>query len=51
MRQQYRTEEDPELNLKISHDYEEPGTFSVLVKVVDIFGNDTNKLVPSVKVS
>jgi adenine-specific DNA-methyltransferase len=51
MRQQYRTEEDPELNLKISHEYEEPGTHVVLVKVVDIFGNDTNKLVPSVKVS
>ena len=32
--------------MKCSHTYEEPGKYQVLVKVVDIFGNDTNKLLP-----
>ena len=50
MRQQYRTKENPELKTKISFEYEEAGEYSILVKVVDIFGNDTNKLIP-VKVS
>jgi len=27
-----------------THSYEKTGKYQVLVKVVDIFGNDTNKL-------
>jgi len=51
MRQQYRTKENSELKTRISYEYEQPGMYSVLVKVVDIFGNDTNKLIPNLKVS
>jgi len=51
MKQHYRTKESPELKTKISYEYEKPGVYSTLVKVVDIFGNDTNKLIPNVRVS
>jgi adenine-specific DNA-methyltransferase len=33
------------LETKCSYTYEKPGMYQVLVKVVDIFGDDTNKLV------
>jgi hypothetical protein len=26
-----------------THTYEEPGTYSIVVKVIDILGNDTTK--------
>ncbi len=42
--QSYRTRKDPKLDLKVTHDYEEPGTYTVLVKVIDILGNDTTKM-------
>ena len=32
------------MDTKCPHTYEEPGKYQVLVKVMDIFGNDTNKL-------
>lgn len=44
MWQSFRTRKHPALEMKCSHTYEEPGKYQVLVKVVDIFGNDTNKL-------
>jgi hypothetical protein len=30
---------------RATHTYDQPGTYKVLVKVVDIFGNDTTKMV------
>jgi DNA modification methylase len=45
MWQSFRTRKHPALETKCSHTYEEPGKYQVLVKVVDIFGNDTNKLI------
>lgn len=51
MMQQYRTKDEPELKTRISFNYAEPGTYSIMTKVVDIFGNDTNKLLSSVRVS
>lgn len=42
--QSFRTRKDPKLETKATHTYEQPGTYKVLVKVVDIFGNDTTKL-------
>lgn len=39
----YRTGKDPKLVRKASYTYEKPGTYRVLVKVVDIFGNDTTR--------
>jgi len=43
--QSYRTRADRSLELTAIHDYDKPGTHTVLVKVVDIFGNDTTTAV------
>jgi len=45
MKQSFRTRKHPTLETSLSHTYENPGEYSILIKVVDIFGNDTNKLV------
>jgi adenine-specific DNA-methyltransferase len=43
--QAYRTRQHRKLTLESeAHEYPEPGRYQVLVKVVDIFGNDTSKL-------
>lgn len=39
--QAYRTREARELELVAQHEYEQPGTYLIEAKVVDIFGNDT----------
>jgi site-specific DNA-methyltransferase (adenine-specific)/adenine-specific DNA-methyltransferase len=45
--QSFRTRQDRELELKTAeHTYEAPGRYTVAVKVIDIFGNDTMTLVP-----
>jgi adenine-specific DNA-methyltransferase len=44
MRQEYRTKKNPNLQTSIKYQYENPGHYKILVKVVDILGNDTNKL-------
>ena len=44
MRQEYRTKKNPNLHTQIKYEYDKPGEYDVLVKVVDILGNDTNKL-------
>lgn len=41
--QAYRTKKEPKLCLTSSHTYEQPGTYTVVVKVIDILGNDTTK--------
>ncbi|WP_309233078.1 site-specific DNA-methyltransferase [Blastococcus sp. TML/C7B] len=43
--QSYRTRADRRLDLTAHHEYDEPGRHTVLVKVVDIFGNDTTTAV------
>jgi len=48
--QSYRTRQDPRLELEASHAYSAPGAYAVLVKVVDILGNDTTKAL-SVEIS
>ncbi len=45
MWQSFRTRKKRALELTAHNDYDAPGKYKVLVKVVDIFGNDTNKLV------
>jgi len=50
MWQSFRMKKHPNLETKCSYSYEQTGKYQVLVKVVDIFGNDTNKLI-EVKVS
>ncbi len=41
--QTYRTRKDKTLLLKASHRYETPGVYRIMVKVIDILGNDTTK--------
>ncbi|WP_131751111.1 MULTISPECIES: site-specific DNA-methyltransferase [Legionella] len=43
MSQRYRTRKNPKLDLSLSYDYPTPGNYEILVKVIDIFGNDTTK--------
>lgn len=43
--QTYRTRKDRSLLLTAQHTYESAGNYTVLVKVIDIFGNDTTKAV------
>lgn len=42
--QSYRTRKDKTIAREASHTYAEPGKYLVLVKVIDILGNDTTKL-------
>ncbi len=43
--QSYRTRQHPALRLDSDwHTYDRPGKYQVMVKVIDIFGNDTTKL-------
>ncbi len=45
--QSFRTRQNRDLDLKTAeHTYEQPGRYTVAVKVIDIFGNDTMTLVP-----
>lgn len=41
--QTYRTRKSPDLQRSVVHAYEEPGAYTVVVKVIDILGNDTTK--------
>jgi adenine-specific DNA-methyltransferase len=41
--QDYRTRKKRDLQKTIAHKYEEPGTYLIVVKVIDILGNDTTK--------
>lgn len=43
--QSYRTKKVPNLDLHASHTYEVAGEYKILVKVIDILGNDTTKIV------
>jgi adenine-specific DNA-methyltransferase len=41
--QAYRTRKQPKIELEAKYTYSEPGTYTVVVKVIDILGNDTTK--------
>ncbi len=42
----YRTKQDRSLALKSDvHQFDSPGKYQVMVKVIDIFGNDTSKII------
>jgi DNA modification methylase len=44
--QSYRTRKDRVLELSsVTHEYQKPGRYKIAVKVIDIFGNDTTKVV------
>jgi len=41
--QSYRTKKNPKLELSVEHLYEQTGEYTIVVKVIDILGNDTTK--------
>ncbi len=41
--QTYRTKKEPKILLRTFHTYDEPGTYTIVIKVIDILGNDTTK--------
>ena len=41
--QTYRTRKSPDLQKSVAHTYDAPGEYTVVVKVIDILGNDTTK--------
>ncbi|MGQ9706115.1 MAG: hypothetical protein ACUVWP_03815 [bacterium] len=42
--QSFRTRKNPKVDYKARHRYDEKGEYNIMVKVIDIFGNDTNKV-------
>jgi len=43
--QSYRTKQNPTIDLNATHLYENSGNYILLVKVIDILGNDTTKVI------
>lgn len=43
--QSFRTRKNPKIDLEATHTYEKPGEYHIVVKVIDILGNDTTKLI------
>lgn len=41
--QSYRTRQEPDIELSAKREYQAPGSYKVVVKVIDILGNDTTK--------
>jgi adenine-specific DNA-methyltransferase len=42
--QTYRTRKEPDLQKSAAHHYDAPGEYRIMVKVIDILGNDTTKV-------
>jgi adenine-specific DNA-methyltransferase len=43
--QTYRTRKEPKILLRTFHTYDELGTYTIVIKVIDILGNDTTKAI------
>jgi len=41
--QAYRTRKEPKIELATNYEYKQPGKYQIVVKVIDILGNDTTK--------
>jgi adenine-specific DNA-methyltransferase len=42
--QSFRTKKNPKVDYEATHKYDVPGKYEIMVKVVDVFGNDANKV-------
>lgn len=42
--QSFRVKKNPKVEYEAKHKYNESGEYQIMVKVVDVFGNDTNKV-------
>ena len=43
--QSFRTKKNPGVDYEAKHKYNVPGEYHIMVKVIDVFGNDTNKVI------
>lgn len=43
--QSFRTKKIPRVDYEAEHEYPESGEYQIMVKVIDVFGNDTNKII------
>ena len=43
--QSFRTKKNPKVDYEARYSYQENGEYQIMVKVVDVFGNDTNKVI------
>ncbi len=43
--QSFRTKKNPKVDYKAKHTYNSKGEYQIMVKVIDVFGNDTNKVI------
>nr|QNO56378.1 hypothetical protein JCABFCCD_00019 [Methanosarcinales archaeon ANME-1 ERB7] len=44
-RRSFRENKNPEADYEATHKYEESREYQIMVKVVDVFENDTNKVI------
>ena len=42
--QSFRVKKNPKVDYEAKHKYEAGGEYQIMVKVIDVFGNDTNKV-------
>ncbi|MBC7319262.1 hypothetical protein H5T89_01330, partial [bacterium] len=42
--QSFRTKRNPRVDYEVTHKYDEPGEYQIMIKVIDVFGNDVNKV-------
>jgi adenine-specific DNA-methyltransferase len=42
--QSFRVKKNPRVDYQARHKYEDVGNYEIMIKVVDVFGNDTNKV-------
>ena len=43
--QSFRIKKNPRVDYEAKHKYDRAGEYQIMVKVVDVFGNDTNKVI------
>ncbi len=43
--QSFRKKKEPKVEYEARHRYDEPGEYTIMVKVIDVFGTDTNKVI------
>jgi len=43
--QAYRTKKESKIEIEATKTYEKAGEYQIMIKVVDVFGNDTNKII------
>jgi adenine-specific DNA-methyltransferase len=42
--QSFRVKKNPKVDYEAKHKYDQAGEYHIMVKVLDVFGNDTNKV-------